>query len=65
MRLPSHATGFDLANSLHLARYRDNASSSTPLRARSPLRVIGGVDANHRQSNVRWQLIVYADHRPK
>ena len=25
MRLPSHETGFDLANSLHPARYRDNA----------------------------------------
>jgi hypothetical protein len=27
MRLPSHETGFDLANSLHPARYRDNAGS--------------------------------------
>jgi hypothetical protein len=26
MRLPSHETGFDLANSLHPARYRDNAA---------------------------------------
>ena len=25
MRLPSHETGFDLADSLHPARYRDNA----------------------------------------
>jgi len=25
MRLPSHETGFDLANSPHPARYRDNA----------------------------------------
>jgi hypothetical protein len=25
MRLPSRETGFDLANSLHPARYRDNA----------------------------------------
>ncbi len=25
MRLPSHETGFDLANSLHTARYPDNA----------------------------------------
>ena len=25
MRLPAHETGFDLANSLHPARYRDNA----------------------------------------
>ena len=25
MRLPSHETGFDLANSRHSARYRDNA----------------------------------------
>jgi hypothetical protein len=25
MRLPSHETGFDLANSQHPARYRDNA----------------------------------------
>jgi hypothetical protein len=29
MRLPSHETGFDLANSLHPARYRDNAGSRT------------------------------------
>jgi hypothetical protein len=25
MRLPSHETGFDLADALHPARYRDNA----------------------------------------
>jgi hypothetical protein len=30
MRLPSHETGFDLANSLHPARYRDNAAATTP-----------------------------------
>jgi hypothetical protein len=28
MRLPSHETGFDLAYSLHPARYRDNAGVS-------------------------------------
>jgi hypothetical protein len=30
MRLPSHQTGFDLANSLHPARYRDNAGQRSP-----------------------------------
>jgi hypothetical protein len=29
MRLPSHETGFDLADSLHPARYRDNALGAT------------------------------------
>jgi hypothetical protein len=28
MRVPSHETGFDLSDSLHPARYRDNAVSS-------------------------------------
>jgi choline dehydrogenase-like flavoprotein len=27
MRLPSHETGFDLADSLHPARYRDNSTA--------------------------------------
>jgi hypothetical protein len=29
MRLPPHETGFDLANSLNPARYRDNAGATT------------------------------------
>jgi hypothetical protein len=30
MRLPPHETGFDLANSVHPDRYRDNALLDTP-----------------------------------
>jgi hypothetical protein len=34
MRLPSHETGFGLANSLHPARYRDNALDLMILKGR-------------------------------
>src|SRR5947207_14482450 len=33
MRLPSHETGFDLANSLHPASYRDNARATAARQA--------------------------------
>ena len=51
MRLPSHETGFDFADSLHPARYRDNALSAAA--------ATGLVDFFMSQKNhLAWYLLV-------
>ncbi len=51
MRLPSHETGFDSADSLHPARYRDNALSAAA--------ATGLVDFFMSQKNhLAWYLLV-------
>jgi hypothetical protein len=51
MRLPSHETKFDLAYSLHPARYRDNAAWNKAEAASRKLETVGAEGWEHAKTS--------------